>query len=69
MRPSASKRQTGHRGPTFSGPDCPDENTFVDLLEGRLARAERQALERHLDACTECRKLVAAAARSRPSNA
>ncbi len=38
---------------------CPDENRVLDLIQGRLSGASAQALDGHLDACQECRWLVA----------
>ncbi|HTJ44842.1 MAG TPA: protein kinase [Kofleriaceae bacterium] len=38
---------------------CPDDDTIVDLLEGRLDGAARLALIQHLDGCDACRHLVA----------
>ena len=34
------------------------ESRLFDYLEGRLAAAESRAVERHLPACPECRRLV-----------
>lgn len=42
---------------------CPDENTFVDLLERRLDEDAARALESHVDACRTCASVVAALAR------
>src|SRR5947207_2239123 len=38
---------------------CLDDDTIVDLLDGRLASARRGALLDHLDGCPGCRRLVA----------
>ena len=38
---------------------CPDENAFVELLEGRIQPAARRALEHHVDACEICRRTLA----------
>ncbi len=37
---------------------CPDENLLVDLAEGKLAGAARTGIDRHLDGCAECSRLV-----------
>jgi serine/threonine protein kinase len=37
---------------------CPDENLLVLLAEGALEGEERRAIDRHLDACAECSRLV-----------
>lgn len=40
--------------------DCADlqREILVDLVDGRLDPADQRAVERHLDACAECRSLV-----------
>ncbi|MBN2195116.1 MAG: zf-HC2 domain-containing protein [Polyangiaceae bacterium] len=38
---------------------CPDVDLYARMLAGRLAAAERVALERHIDACPDCMELVA----------
>ncbi len=37
---------------------CPDENLLVELAEGKLAGSARTAIDRHLDSCPECSRLV-----------
>lgn len=44
--------------------DCISEDTVVDLLEGRLHADEIDAITTHLDECSQCRELVADAARA-----
>jgi serine/threonine protein kinase len=43
---------------------CPDDDTLAALRDAALDAAERDALMVHLDACAECRAVVAAAARA-----
>lgn len=38
---------------------CLDENTVVELVEGRLSEEARQAVQGHLATCGACRRLVA----------
>jgi serine/threonine protein kinase len=38
---------------------CPDENVLVDLLQGRLLPDAAVPLQRHIDACAACFRLVA----------
>jgi serine/threonine protein kinase len=38
---------------------CLDENTALELLDGKLASASRVQVERHLEECDACRELVA----------
>jgi anti-sigma factor RsiW len=38
---------------------CPDENLLTLLAEGELGPGLRVALERHLDSCAACSRLVA----------
>jgi serine/threonine protein kinase len=38
---------------------CPDENVLVSLAEGSIDGEDRRAIDRHLDGCAECSKLVA----------
>ncbi|MDC0715782.1 protein kinase domain-containing protein [Nannocystis bainbridge] len=42
---------------------CPEEETVFAYLEGALGADERAALDGHLEACTDCRVLVAGLAR------
>jgi hypothetical protein len=42
---------------------CLDENTVVELIQGLLSPAARARIEQHLDACAECRRLVAEVAK------
>jgi serine/threonine protein kinase len=37
---------------------CPDENLLVELAEGKLVGSARTAIDRHLDTCAECSRLV-----------
>lgn len=37
---------------------CPDENELVLLAEGALEGDERRRIDRHLDGCAECSRLV-----------
>ncbi|MGE0872775.1 MAG: zf-HC2 domain-containing protein [Kofleriaceae bacterium] len=37
---------------------CPDENALGMLAEGAIADADRTAVERHLDSCPYCTRLV-----------
>ena len=46
-----------------SSPACPDENVLTALAEGVLEGAARLEVDRHLDGCAECHKLVAVLAR------
>ncbi|MDC0668239.1 protein kinase domain-containing protein [Nannocystis radixulma] len=43
---------------------CPEEETISAYLEGDLGPAERAAVDAHLEACTDCRVLLAGLARS-----
>jgi anti-sigma factor RsiW len=45
-------------------PTCLTEDDVLGLLDGRLDPVQRTEAERHLDACSECRRLVAESARS-----
>jgi eukaryotic-like serine/threonine-protein kinase len=38
--------------------DCPDENTLLDFVQGRLAGEASGAVDRHLDSCADCQQLV-----------
>ncbi len=38
---------------------CLDENSALELLDGRLASGARARIERHLEACDACREVVA----------
>ena len=38
---------------------CLDENSALELLDGRLASGARARVERHIEACDACRELVA----------
>ncbi|MCY0992592.1 protein kinase [Nannocystis sp. ILAH1] len=42
---------------------CPEEEAIAAYLEGDLSAAERAALDGHLEACTDCRVLLAGLAR------
>ncbi len=46
---------TGGRG---GASGCPDENQLALLAEGAIALADRDVLERHLDRCAACTRLV-----------
>lgn len=37
---------------------CPDENTLLDLLAGRLPPAERERVNVHVEGCATCRTLI-----------
>jgi hypothetical protein len=37
---------------------CPDESVFAELAAGKLAEADRQAFEAHLDQCADCTELL-----------
>ena len=43
---------------------CPDETTISQLVDGHLAIADRETVERHVDACAGCRELVAVLVRA-----
>jgi len=43
---------------------CPDENTFVALMERRLLPAEQAEVEAHVSLCTACRRLLALLSRT-----
>ena len=45
---------------------CPDPETLLAFVEHRLAAEARDSVERHLDACGECRSVVSALARTGP---
>jgi serine/threonine protein kinase len=47
--------------------ECPDANALQDLMSGRLASAARDQLTEHLDACRECRSVLATLAREEPA--
>ena len=38
---------------------CPDEESVEGFLEGRLGRDDRLAIERHIDGCPSCARLIA----------
>ena len=44
--------------------DCPDENEIVRFLEGSMAPAQRDRLERHIDRCAICADVLFGAAAS-----
>lgn len=44
-------------------PEHPDEETLLDLAEGRVDEGPRRLLLEHLDGCAECRQLVSELAR------
>ncbi len=44
--------------------DCPADAVLLELAEGRVAEASRDALEEHLDCCTMCREVVAEVGRA-----
>ena len=43
---------------------CLSDDTLVALLDGKLSTADRDTLKTHLDACADCRALVAETVRS-----
>jgi serine/threonine protein kinase len=47
---------------------CPDANTIGQLAEGSLDESSRRELLAHIDACAECRRLVALAADARATS-
>jgi serine/threonine protein kinase len=47
---------------------CLSETEVVDWVEGRLPRAERDRLQQHLDGCSTCVQVVAAAAAALPES-
>lgn len=38
--------------------DCPNTEALCGFVEGRLDRSEREAFERHVDACSACRRAL-----------
>jgi serine/threonine-protein kinase len=40
--------------------DCPGDATFADFIAGRLASPDASSVARHLEACADCRELLAA---------
>ncbi|MBL8916274.1 MAG: tetratricopeptide repeat protein [Archangium sp.] len=42
----------------------PDEATLAELAQGTLSDTERPAIEKHLEACAECREVVASVLRA-----
>src|SRR5262245_61096845 len=46
--------------------ECPSENLLAELVERRLDGPRAEAIERHLDGCESCRRVVASAARLLP---
>jgi tetratricopeptide (TPR) repeat protein len=50
----------------FEMGDCLGESEVVDLVEGRLDPSSVERVTIHIDACSRCRELVAAAARAAP---
>ena len=44
--------------------DCPDDETILAFVERTLGEAETAALERHLDSCPPCRKLLSRVGRA-----
>ncbi len=43
---------------------CPDDDTLLDMVQGRLSRGEARQVEEHLAGCEDCRQLVSALALS-----
>ncbi len=43
---------------------CPSESALLDLVAGRLSDPDARALDTHLDECADCRRAVAAVART-----
>ena len=43
---------------------CPDDDTLLDMVQGRLSEREARQVEEHLAACDPCRRLVSALALS-----
>jgi len=54
---------SGPGGNGRHGQSCPEADLLAGLVDGHLLPAERERLERHVDACDACRGLVAAIAR------
>lgn len=44
---------------------CPDADLLAGMVDGRLLPSEREQVERHVDACEACRRVVAAVVRER----
>ena len=38
--------------------DCPDDNVFFEMIEGRIDETLRQQLDDHLDQCASCAAFV-----------
>ncbi len=47
--------------------DCLDEETVLALLDGELATARVGDVDRHIDGCTSCRRLLSTLAEDAPS--
>src|SRR4051812_37299604 len=43
--------------------ECLGENLIVEFLDGKLSPAATSEVERHVDRCADCRRLLAAATR------
>jgi serine/threonine protein kinase len=50
----AAARSSRSRPPT-----CPDENELVLLADGLVTMTKRASIDRHLDTCAQCTRLVA----------
>ena len=46
---------------------CPDENALLALLHRQLPEAEQARVERHLDGCSDCRRICAALLKGAPA--
>src|SRR5262249_30119917 len=46
------------RDPVMAEGTCPDVETLAGYVDGMLADADRQAVERHLVGCADCRDVV-----------
>ncbi|APR82860.1 Serine/threonine kinase PKN8 [Minicystis rosea] len=44
--------------------ECPPDDVIAEMIEGTLEPSAAEAIERHIDGCRACRRLLAAAARS-----
>jgi len=53
----------GHRPIHPSGGDCLDETTIALFVDHALDRPAAAGLVAHIDACADCRRLIAALAR------
>ncbi|NVJ01065.1 tetratricopeptide repeat protein [Myxococcus sp. AM009] len=59
----ASAPPSDGSGPPGSGPDCLDDNTAIEFVEGLCTPPRVAAIERHVDGCVPCRQLLSELAR------